>query len=150
MFTGRYILARASAAASEFCEWIQAGINIYIPHRKYQVKPHSSSSFSAACAAAIVHRSHFFDCTNRRNLLNLKESSDKLVIVVKVFLKLLNLHILIRQKSPSLPRNLAPGTFGELLIVFSTKGNLLYLLYSTARKCCLLHLKQTFLGTLIL
>ena len=32
----------ASAAASEFCEWIQVGIDVYIPHRKYQVKPHSS------------------------------------------------------------------------------------------------------------
>ena len=50
----------ASAAASEFCEWIQAGIDVYIPHRKYQVKPHSFSWFSAACAAAIVHRNHFF------------------------------------------------------------------------------------------
>ena len=27
---------------------------------KYQVKPHSSPWFSAACAAAIVHRNHFF------------------------------------------------------------------------------------------
>ena len=50
----------ASAAASEFCEWVQAGIDVYIPHRKYQVKPHSSPWFSAACAAAIVHRNHFF------------------------------------------------------------------------------------------
>ena len=64
--------------------------------------------------------------------------------------------MLIKQKSPSLPRNLALGTFGELLIVFSTKVNLLYLLYSTAWRCCLLHLiKQncllkTFLRTLIL
>ena len=49
----------ASAAASEFCEWVQVGINVYIPHRKYQVKPHSSPWFSAACAAAIVHRNHF-------------------------------------------------------------------------------------------
>ena len=48
--------------------------------------------------------------------------------------------MLLKQKSPSLPRNLALGTFGELLIVFSTKVNLLYLLYSTARRCCLLHL----------
>ena len=32
----------ASAAASEFCEWVQVGIDGYIPHRKYQVKPHSS------------------------------------------------------------------------------------------------------------
>ena len=25
----------ASAAASEFCEWVQVGIDGYIPHRKY-------------------------------------------------------------------------------------------------------------------
>ena len=31
----------ASAAANEFCEWFQLGIEVYIPHRKYQVKPHS-------------------------------------------------------------------------------------------------------------
>ena len=49
----------ASAAASEFCEWVQVGIDVYIPHRKYQVKPHSSPWFSDACAAAIVHRNHF-------------------------------------------------------------------------------------------
>ena len=50
----------ASAAASEFCVWVQVGIDVYIPHRKYQAKPHSSPWFSAACAAAIVHRNHFF------------------------------------------------------------------------------------------
>ena len=42
----------ASTAASEFCEWVQVGIDVYISHRKYQVKPHSSPWFSAACAAA--------------------------------------------------------------------------------------------------
>ena len=50
----------ASAGASEFCEWVQVGTDIYIPHRNYQVKPHSSPWFSAACAAAIVHRNQFF------------------------------------------------------------------------------------------
>ena len=50
----------ASAAASEFCECIQVGIDVCIPHRKYQIKPHSSQWFSAAFAAAIVHRNHFF------------------------------------------------------------------------------------------
>ena len=50
----------ASAAASEFFERVQAGIDVYVPHRKYQVKPHSSPWFSAACAAAIVHTNHFF------------------------------------------------------------------------------------------
>ena len=37
-----------SAAASEFCEWVQVGIDVNIPHHKYQVKPHSSPWFSAA------------------------------------------------------------------------------------------------------
>ena len=50
----------ASAAASQFCERVQVGIDIYIPHSEYQVKPHSSPWFPAACAAAIVHRNHFF------------------------------------------------------------------------------------------
>ena len=30
----------ASAAAREFCEWVQVGIDVYIPHWKYQVKLH--------------------------------------------------------------------------------------------------------------
>ena len=49
-----------SAGASEFCEWVQVGIDVYISHRRYKVKPHSSPWFSTACAAAIVHRNHFF------------------------------------------------------------------------------------------
>ena len=50
----------ASAAASEFCEWVQAGIDVYIPHRKYQVKLHWSPWFSDPYAASIVHRNHVF------------------------------------------------------------------------------------------
>ena len=50
----------ASAAASEFFEWVQVGIDVHTPHRKYRVKPHFSPWFSAASAAAIVHRNHFF------------------------------------------------------------------------------------------
>ena len=56
----------ASAAASGFCEWVQAGIDVYIPHYKYEVKPHSSPWFSAACTAAIVHRNQFF-CLYQQN-----------------------------------------------------------------------------------
>ena len=63
----------ASAAASEFCQWVQVGIEIYIPHRKSQIKPHSSSWFSAACAAAINHRNHFFHLYQR------EKSSDSKV-----------------------------------------------------------------------
>ena len=56
----------ASSAASEFCECVQVGIDLYIPHHKYQVTPHSSPWFSAAYAAAIVHRNHFF-CFYQQN-----------------------------------------------------------------------------------
>ena len=60
----------ASAAASEFSQWVQVGIDVY---RKYQVKPHSSPWFSAACAAAIIHRNHFFHLYQR------EKSSDSKV-----------------------------------------------------------------------
>ena len=55
----------ACTASSEFCEWVQIGIDVYIPHIKYQIKLHSSPWFSAACAAAIVHRNHFFSLYQR-------------------------------------------------------------------------------------
>ena len=50
----------AFAAVCEFCELLQVGTDVYISHRKYHVKPHSSPWFSAACATAIVHRNHIF------------------------------------------------------------------------------------------
>ena len=82
----------------------------------------------------------FFAFTNRINILNLKLSSDRLVILAKGFSKLPNLHMLLKQKSSSLPRNLALRTVRKSLTVFSAKVNLLYLLYSTAQRCYLLHL----------
>ena len=57
------------AAASKFCEWVQVGIHVYLPHRKYQVKHHSSPWFSAACVATIVHR-------NQLSHLYLKDKSS--------------------------------------------------------------------------
>ena len=62
----------ASAAASEFCEWVQVGIDVYIPHRKYHAKPHSSPWFSASCAAVIVHRNHFFHLCQKDKSSNSK------------------------------------------------------------------------------
>ena len=67
VFHGRISLKIcASAAASEFTERVQVGIDvclyiyIYIPHKKYQLKLHSSPYFSAACAAVVVHKNQFF------------------------------------------------------------------------------------------
>ena len=79
----------ASAADSEFCNWVQIGIDLYISYRKYQVKPHSSPWFSFAFMLLPQFiEITFFVCTNRINLLNLKYSLDRLVIIAKGFLKL--------------------------------------------------------------
>ena len=55
----RISLNSSDAAVSESSEWFHVEIDVYVPNRKYQVKPHSSARFFAACAAAIVHRNHF-------------------------------------------------------------------------------------------
>ena len=131
----------ASVPASKFCEWVQVGIDIHICHRKYLVKPHSTPWFSTAGAAAIVHRNlclkiYLFCLYQKDKSSDSKEefrlASNCCYNLLRLFLKQLQLHILIKQKSLLLPRTLALLTLGKLLIVFSTKVNLLYLLYSTA------------------
>jgi len=58
-----------SAAASEVISWLEAGIDAFVPKRKYQVKPHSSPWFSPACSAAIAHRNHYYHAYQRDNSL---------------------------------------------------------------------------------
>ena len=113
---------------------------IYIAHRKCQVKPHLSPWFSAPCAAAIVHRNHFFRLCQREKSSDSKVKFRQASNGCKRVLEAGNLHILIKQKSPLLRRNSALVTSGKLLIVFSRKVNLLYLLDSMGRRCWLLHL----------
>ena len=114
-----------SAAASEFCEWVQVGIDVNIPHCKLQIKPHSSQWFSAPSASAIVHRNHFFRLhqQNKCSESNVKfwQASDQ----CKRVLEAAKPTWTTKTKSTSLHRNLALRTFGELLIVFSAKVNLL-------------------------
>ena len=89
----------ASAVASEFCEWVQVGIDVYIPHIKYQVKPHSSPWFSAACSAAIVHRNHIFPLYQKDKFSASKAKFRQASNCCKRVLKLPNLHMLIKQES---------------------------------------------------
>ena len=124
-------------AASEFCQWVQVGIDVYIPHPKYQIKLHSSPWFSAACAAAIVLRNQFF------RLHQQDKSSESKV----KFTQGNNCCKRVLEAAKHVYANKTrvhhfSETFGELLIVFSMKVNLLYLLYSMARRCCLLHLTK--------
>ena len=87
----------ASAAASDFCEWVQVGIGVYISHRKYQVKPHSSPWFLAACAAAALHRNSLLN--NGKSAMPLlfngpevlSSASDKAKLFAEYFSKNSNL-----------------------------------------------------------
>ena len=130
--------------------------DVYIPHHKYQVRPHASPWFSAACAVAIVQRNHIFRLYKQNKSFESKVKFRQASTRCKRVFKNIKLAYTNKQKVLSLPRDLALGTFGELLIVFWTKVNLLYLLCSTTQRCCLLHqIKQNcflknFLRTLIL
>ena len=102
----------ASAADNELCEYIQVGIDVYIPHHNHQVKPHSSSWFSAACVAAIVHRNHFRLYQQNKSLeskIKFRQASNS----CKSFLKLKTLHMLIKQECITF-QELGSWNFGQI------------------------------------
>ena len=82
----------ASAKASEFHMWVQVGIDVLTPRRKYNnVKPNSFSRFSATFFAAIDHRNYFFHLyQHNKSFLPNAVSSNRLVIIGKGFLNLPN------------------------------------------------------------
>ena len=127
-------------------ECIQVGVDVYIRHHKYQVKPHSSSWFSAACAATIVYRSHFFHLYQQNKSFESKAKFRQASYYCKKGLEAVKLAYANKTKESIISQRLGSRDFKQIPIVFSTKINLLYLLYSTTQWCCLLHLiKQTCL-----
>ena len=108
---------------------------MYSPHRKYQIKPHTSPWFAAASAAAIFHRDHFF-CLHQQN----KSSESK---------------VKFRQASNCCKRvlkavKLAYGNKTKESITFQKDGSWNSSLYSTDERCCLLHMiKQNCLQKLL-
>ena len=129
----------ASAGASEFCDWVQFGIDVCIPHRKYQVKPHSSPWFPAACAAAMVHRNHFFCLYQREKSSDSKVKFRQASNCCKRVLEATKLAYANKTKESITSQKHSSCDFWPI-IVFSTKVNLLYLIYSTTQRCCLLHM----------
>ena len=73
---GSVLSGNVNAAAQEVTEWIQIGMNTYIPTRTYQQKPHSQPWFTPECAAAICQRNFYFHKYQRdrtvRNLSSFK------------------------------------------------------------------------------
>ena len=61
----RTYLSTASGTANEFCEWIQVGTDVYIPHFKYHVKPHSCHSVVSKVIEKLVNNrlvDHIEEC----------------------------------------------------------------------------------------
>ena len=115
----------ASTAASEFLERDQVGIDVYILHNKYQVKPSYSSWLSAACATAIVHSNHFFRLYQQNKSSESKVKFRKANNHYKRVLEAVKLVYANKTKELITSQNLTSETFGKLLIVFTTKLNLL-------------------------
>ena len=110
---------------------------------------------SAACAAATVHRNHFF-CLHQQD----KSSGSKVKFRLasnrcKSVLEAAKLAYANKTKESIISQKPGSRDFWQIANSVINKGYLLYLLYSMTLRCCLLHLiKQnhflkTFLGTLM-
>ena len=129
-----------SAAAGAFWEWFEVGIDVYIPHRKYQIQPRSSPWFSAACAATIVNRNHFFGLYRQNKSSESRESFRQASNHCKKVLEAALLAYANKTKESITAQKRGSQDFRGMIILFSTKVNLPYLLYSLVQRCCLLYL----------
>ena len=124
---------------------------------KYQNKPHSSPWFSAACAAAIIHRNHFL-CLYQQN--NSSESKVMFTQASKCCKRVFEAaELTYANKTKEFIISQTPGCRDLWQIansVLQKKTNLLYFLYLTTWRCCFLYLiKQncllkTFINTITL
>ena len=137
----------ASAAASEFCEWVQAAIDVYIPHHKYQVKPHSSPWFSAACAAVKVNRNPFFRLYQQNKSSESKVKFRQASNRCKRVLEAAKLAYATKTKESITSQKLGSRDFWQIANSVLNKGKsaISPLLNGPDRRCCLLHLiKQNY------
>ena len=136
----------APAAASEFFEWVQVGIDVYVPHHEYQVKPLSSPWFSAACAAAIVHRNHFFrlyqQSKSSESKVKFRQASNR----CKRVLEAAKLAYATKTKESITSEKLGSRDFWPIANSVLNKGKSAIPPLFNGRECCLLHLiKQNYL-----
>ena len=85
------------------------------------------------CAAAIGHINHFFGLYQQNKSSRYKVKFRQVSNYCKSILEAAKLAYANKIKE-------SIRTFDESLVVFSTKLNLLYTLYSRHQRCCLLHL----------
>ena len=114
--------------SSKFCERADVDFDACIPHRNYQFKLHSSSSFLAFYVASIVYVSHFSPLHQQSKFSISKFKHRETSKRCKRVLDLLNLHMLIKEESVSPCRKFFLATFGKLLIKFSGNVNVLHVI----------------------
>ena len=145
------IFKLSASAASEFCEWVQLGIDVYNLHRKYQAKPHSW--FSIACVADIVLRNYFFCLYQQNKSSESKVKFRQAINSYKRAFEAAKLSYANSTKESILFQKLGSRGFRPMATKVLNKGKSLYLLYPAAQRCCLVHqncLLKTFLRTLSL
>ena len=123
------IFKLSASAASEFCDWVHVGIEVYIHYRKYQVKHHSSLWFSSACVTAIVDRNHFFYLYRKDRFSKSKVKFRQASYCSKKVHETAKLAYANKTRDSITSRNQALAAFSKLPIVLSAKVNLLYLFY---------------------
>ena len=107
----------------------------------YHVQPHSSPWFSAAWGAAIFYRNHLFRVYQQNKSSESKVKFTQASDCRKRILEAAKLAYANKTKESINSHKLRSQNFrGKFPAAPSTKVNLLYLLYSTTRRCCLLHL----------
>ena len=100
--------------------------------------------FLAVCVSAVAHRNNFHLYQENKGQ-GKRGISFRLAIVAKDFLKFSSLSMLMKQRSLPLCRDFECWKFlAYLLILFSTKLNLIYLLHLMGLRCCPLHLIRKF------
>ena len=104
------------------CRWSTS--DAHILHRKYQVKPHSSPWFSAACATTIVHRNHFSFLYQTDKSSDSKAKFRHTSNHCKRVLEAAKLVYANKTKESITSHKLGSQTFSKLLIVYSIKVNL--------------------------
>ena len=57
---GGYLKLSAFVATCELCEWVQVEIDVFIPYRKYQVKPHPLHGFQEVVLLPYLIEFFFF------------------------------------------------------------------------------------------
>ena len=109
-------------------------------YRKYQVKPQSSPWFPAACAAAIAHRNQFFRFYQQNKSSESKAEFRQASNHCKRVLEAAKLVYANKTKESITSQKLGSRDFWRIAGSVLSKVSLLYRLYLTIQRCCLLHL----------